>query len=54
MPKREDSIKMDLQKLEWGDVDSFALLQDRERWRVLVSAVMNRFVPSNAENFSTG
>jgi hypothetical protein len=39
------SIKMDLQEVGWGVVIWIALAQDRERWRVLVNAVMNLWVP---------
>ena len=41
----ENNIKMDLQELECGCLDWIDLAQDRERWRALVSAVMNFRVP---------
>jgi hypothetical protein len=37
----EDNIQMDLQKVEWGCMDWIDMAQDRDRWRALVSAVMN-------------
>jgi len=42
-PRRrwEDNIKMDLGKVGCGYVDWMELAQDRDRWRALVSAVMN-------------
>ena len=42
-PRRrwEDNIKMDLQEVEGGCGDWMELAQDRERWRALVSTVMN-------------
>jgi len=41
----EDNIKMDLQE-EGGDCgDWMELAQDRDRWRALVSTVMNLRVP---------
>jgi hypothetical protein len=37
----EDNIRMDLQEVECGCVDWMELALDRDRWRVLVSVVMN-------------
>jgi len=46
-PRRrwEDNIKMDLQEVGGCCGDWMELAQDRERWRVLVSTVMNLRVP---------
>jgi len=41
----EDNIKMDLQEVGGGCGDWLELAQDRERWRALVSKVMNFWVP---------
>ena len=41
------------QKVEWGSMNQIAVAQDRDRWQVLVNAVMNLQVSDNAENFST-
>ena len=40
-----DNIRMDLQKVGCGYMDWIGLAQDRDRWRMLVSAVMNLRVP---------
>jgi hypothetical protein len=42
-PRRrwEDGIKMDLREVGWGGVEWIQLAQDRDRWRAVVSAVMN-------------
>jgi hypothetical protein len=37
----EDGIRMDLKEIGWGDVEWIQLAQDRDRWRAVVSAVMN-------------
>ena len=46
-PRRRwvDNIRMDLQEVECGYMDWIGLTQDRDRWRTLVSAVMNHRVP---------
>jgi hypothetical protein len=42
-PRRrwEDGIRMDLGEIGFGCVDWIRLAQDRDRWRAVVSAVMN-------------
>ena len=46
-PRRRwvDNIRMDLWEVGCGYVDWIGLAQDRDRWRTLVSAVMNLRVP---------
>jgi len=44
-PRWVDNIKMDLQELGCGGMDWIELAQDRDRWRALVTAVMNLRVP---------
>jgi hypothetical protein len=46
-PRRrwEDNITMDLREMRCGCVDWMELAQDRDRWRALVSEVMNLRVP---------
>ena len=41
----EDNIKMDLREVGGGCEDWMELAQDRDRWRALVSTVMNLRVP---------
>ena len=41
----EDDIKMDFQDVGCGRMDWIELAQDTDRWRALVSAVMNLRVP---------
>jgi len=36
-----DNIRMDLQEVGCGYMDWIGLVQDRDRWRTLLSAVMN-------------
>jgi len=43
--KRVDNIRMDLQEVGCGYMDWIGLAQDIDRWRTLVSAVMNLLVP---------
>jgi hypothetical protein len=46
-PRRRwvDNINNDLQEVGCGYMDWIGLAQDRDRWRSLVSAVMNLGVP---------
>ena len=46
-PRRRwvDNIRMDLQEVRCGYMDWIGLAQDTDRWRTLVSAVMNLRVP---------
>ena len=44
---------MDLQEVGFGYMDWIGLAQDKDRWRTLVSAVMNLRVPWNTGNFLT-
>ena len=41
----QDNTKMDLQEVEWRDMDWIYLARDRYRWRDIVNAVMNLRVP---------
>jgi hypothetical protein len=46
-PRRRwvDNIRMDLQEVGCGYMEWIGLAQDRDRWQMLVSAVMNLRVP---------
>ena len=54
-PRRRwvDNIRTDLQDVGCGYIDWIGVAQDRDRWRTLVSPVMNLRVPWNARNFLT-
>jgi hypothetical protein len=49
-----DNIRMDLGELGWDDVDWTGLAQDRNRWRALLSSVLNLWVSENAGKPSSG
>jgi hypothetical protein len=40
-----DNIKTDFREIEWGGMDWIYLPEDRDRWKALVSTVMNLGVP---------
>jgi len=44
-PRWVDNIRMDFQEVRCGYMDWIGLAQDRDRWRTLLSAVMNLRVP---------
>ena len=46
-PRRRwvDNVRIDLHEVGCGYMDWIGLAQDRDRWRTLVSAVMNLRVP---------
>ena len=48
-----DNIRMDLQDVRCGYMDWIGLAQDRDRWRTLVSALMNLRILPNTGNFLT-
>jgi hypothetical protein len=43
--KWEDNIKTDLREVGWWGMNWIELAQDRDRWRAVVNAVMNLWVP---------
>jgi hypothetical protein len=47
IPRRRwvDNIKMDHRGIEWGGMDLIDLSQDRDKWRALVTTIMNLRVP---------
>ena len=54
-PRRRwvDNIRLDLQEVGCRYMDWIRLAQGRDRWRRLVSGVMNLRVPCNLGNFLT-
>jgi hypothetical protein len=40
-----DSIRTDLEEVEWGGVDWIGLAQDGNKWKDFVNVVMNLWVP---------
>ena len=48
-----DNIRIDVQEVGCGYMDWIGLVQGRDSWQMLVSAVMNLRVPWNARNFLT-
>jgi len=54
-PRRRsvDNIRMNLHEVVCGYMNWIGLVQDKDGWRMLVSAVMNLRIPYNAGNFLT-
>jgi hypothetical protein len=54
-PRRRwrDNIKMGLQGVECGYMGWIEQVQERDRWRALVNAVMNLRVPQNTGNLTS-
>jgi hypothetical protein len=46
-----NNIKMDLAETGFCGVDWIGAVQDRDKWRALVNAVMNLWVPYSAGNY---
>jgi hypothetical protein len=42
-----DNIKVDLGEIKLDGVDCIGLAHDRDKWRALLMAVMNLWVPQN-------
>ena len=51
--KRKDNIKMDLDEVVWEGMDWIVLAEYRDRYWVLVNAVMNLADQQNFGNFLT-
>jgi hypothetical protein len=49
----ENNIKMDVQEVGCGGVDWIGMVQDRDKRRALVNAVMNLRIPQTGRNFWT-
>ena len=43
---------MDLQEVGCGSMDWIEVARDRDKWRALLTAVMNLLVPQNAAKFN--
>jgi hypothetical protein len=43
--RREDNIKIDLKDIGWVDLHSVRMIQNRDKWRVVVNSVINSRAP---------
>jgi hypothetical protein len=48
------NIKMDLVEIRWSVVDRIGETKDTNKWRALVNAVMNFWVPKNSGKLPSG
>jgi hypothetical protein len=48
-----ENSKLDLEEVVWGGLDWIDMVQDRDRWRAVLNAVMNFRVAQNEGNFFT-
>jgi hypothetical protein len=47
----DNNIKMNFHEAEWGVINWTVLAKDRNRWRMLLNAVMNLRVPQKCRKF---
>jgi len=50
----EFNVEVDVKTVEWGVVDWIELAQDRNKWRAVVTTLMEFRDPQNAGNFFIG
>jgi hypothetical protein len=50
-PRWEDNIKMDLEGVGWGGMNSIALVHDKDTWWVFVNAIMKLRVSTKCGEF---
>ena len=51
--REDNNVKMDLQEVCWRSMEWIYLAQNRDKWRALLNAVLNNWVPQNSGNSLT-